>query len=226
MKLPVWKLGYEGEDVTIAVLDTGIAWDHETFYHYHEDGTRMGDTRVIANVSFVPWEENGYDLNGHGTHCAGIVAGTGGPSGKYRGVAPKANPVSVKIGCSEGYTYDSWIIGGIEWVIENKGIYNIKMISFSFGGQGFPGDPLSMAITQAVDAGILFTASAGNEGPEWGTIHGPGWAVDAITVEATTKEDTVWEFSSRGPIYLTVARWNLTTIQQSKCPTREESNPT
>ena len=190
----LWALGINGSGIVIAVVDTGINWHHESLDDLDDDPA-TDDPKVIANVSFVPGVPTGFDDHGHGTHVAGIAAGTGGISHIYMGVAPGAHLYAVKVLNSTGIGYDSWVVAGIEWSVEN----DADVITMSIGGWGYPYDPVSMASDAAVDAGVVVTVAAGNSGPSYMSMDSPGLATKVITVGATTKGDTVATFSSRGP---------------------------
>jgi len=189
----LWTLGINGSGIVIAVVDTGINWNHTSLDDL-DDNPATVDPKVIANVSFVPGVPTGFDDNGHGTHVAGIAAGTGGPSHTYMGVAPGAQLYAVKVLDSTGSGQWSWVVAGIEWSVEN----NADIITMSLGGSGYPYDPVSMASDAAVDAGIVVTVAAGND-PYYGAVLSPGLAMKVVTVGATTKGDTIAPFSSKGP---------------------------
>jgi len=190
----LWALGINGSGTVIAVIDTGVNWLHESLDDL-DDNPATDDPKVLANVSFVPGVLTGFDDHGHGTHVAGIAAGTGGPSHVYMGVAPGAQLYAVKVLNSTGVGYDSWVIAGIEWSVEN----DADVITMSLGGLGYPYDPVSMASDAAVEAGVVVTVAAGNFGPSYTSTDSPGLATKLITVGATTKADTIATFSSRGP---------------------------
>ncbi|MGQ9459727.1 MAG: S8 family serine peptidase [Candidatus Bathyarchaeaceae archaeon] len=189
----LWALGINGSGIVIAVVDTGINWLHESLDDLDDDPATV-DPKVIANVSFVPGVTTGFDDHGHGTHVAGIAAGTGGPSHTYMGVAPGAQLYAVKVLDSTGSGQWSWVVAGIEWSVKN----GADVITMSLGGWGYPYDPVSMASDAAVDAGIVVTVAAGND-PYYGGILSPGLATKVITVGATTKDDAIASFSSKGP---------------------------
>jgi len=190
----LWALGINGSETVIAVVDTGINWLHESLDDL-DDNPATDDPKVIANISFVPGVPTGFDDHGHGTHVAGIATGTGGISHIYMGVAPGAQLYAVKVLDSTGMGYDSWVVAGIEWSVEN----DADVITMSIGGWGYPYDPVSMASDAAVDAGVVVTVAAGNSGPSYTSMDSPGLATKVITVGATTKGDNVATFSSRGP---------------------------
>lgn len=194
----VWQQQNQGEGVTIAILDTGIA--------PHSD---LG-SRLIAFQDFINGKEEPYDDNGHGTHCAGTAAGNGTLSqGKYCGVAPKAKLVGIKVLGKYGESNISDIIKGIYWCILNKKRYNIRVISLSLGSISeisYREDPLCLMAELAWQAGIVVVAAAGNAGPNLQTIMSPGNHPRIITVGASDDQRTIYphddqiaSFSSRGP---------------------------
>ncbi len=192
--------GYTGRGVGVAVVDTGI--------YPHADLT-VNSSRIKAFADFVNGKKKPYDDNGHGTHCAGIIAGDGFSSkGKYAGIAPAADIISVKVmnGYGEGNVSD--ILAGLEWINKNRELYNIKVVSLSLGGSSRGGgyDPLVKAVEKLWESGVTVVAAAGNEGPELSTLGSPGVSRKIITVGAaddrgtvTAADDGVAEFSSRGP---------------------------
>ncbi|BCU82565.1 serine protease AprX [Polycladomyces abyssicola] len=197
----VWSGGNEGEGVTIAVVDTGI--------HPHPDLTQPTN-RIIAFKDFVKGKTNPYDDNGHGTHCAGCAAGNGyRSSGKYRGAAPKARLVGVKVLDKMGSGSLSTVIEGIQWCIDHRDEYGIRVISLSLGStsqHSYKDDPVCQAVEEAWNHGITVVVAAGNEGPEPRTIASPGIHPRVITVGATddhstvdNSDNTIASFSSRGP---------------------------
>jgi len=124
-----------GKNVVIAVIDTGIDASHESLDDL-DDSPETKDPKVIGWKDYVNFKSMPYDDHGHGTHCAGIAAGTGGvPLGTestqekpiYRGIAPQAKLVGVKVLDSGGSGTFSDVIAGIEWVIQNKDRYNITL---------------------------------------------------------------------------------------------------
>lgn len=190
--------GITGKGTTICVIDTGIA-QHPDF-----------EGRIIGFQDMVNGRTEAYDDQGHGTHCAGICAGSGKTSeGKYTGVAPEANLVGVKVLDGRGSGSLSNVIKGVQWAVENKDKFGIDVISMSLGGyisQSYKTDPVVQAVEAAYDAGISCVIAAGNEGPSGGTIGSPGNAPDAITVGALDdkgtpdrSDDALAYFSSRGP---------------------------
>jgi serine protease AprX len=187
-------LGIDGSGVTVAMIDTGVAHSQD-----------LGD-RVVARVDFTPGG-NGDDAYGHGTHLAGVIAGNGAASGgKWRGVAPGAQLISLKVAGPDGATDVSVVIAALQWVVTHRAQYGIKVLNLSFGTdsvQPYAVDPLNAAVERAWAAGITVVVSSGNRGP--GTINKPGDDPFVITVGAADlkqtadrQDDEVAPFSSSG----------------------------
>lgn len=181
----VWASGFTGQGVRIAVVDTGID-------PYHPD---FGG-RIEAMADFT--EEGIHDQDGHGTHVAGIAAGDGRASkGRYRGVAPEASLHIAKVLDRQGEGLMSQVIAGLEWSLEQAA----DVVNLSLGGEPpcDGNDPLSEACDILAERGVVLCVAAGNAGPGPAGIGPPGCAHQVLTVGASTDEDHVAEFSSRGP---------------------------
>lgn len=179
---------YDGTGVKVAVLDTGIDPNHPDL-----------KGKVVDKVSFVK-DESPEDGNGHGTHVAGIIAGSGASSGgKYKGVAPGASLMNIKVLNNVGYGPASSIMEGIEYAVDN----GADIISMSLGGSIWPPDgtdPLSITANAAVDAGVVVIVAAGNSGVPF-QIGVPAAAEKVIAVGASTKDEKMAEYSSQGPTW-------------------------
>jgi serine protease AprX len=199
------SLGLDGSGVGVASIDSGVnAW--------HPDL----DDRIIHFADFVSEQSAPYDDYGHGTHVAGIIAGNGQDSkGPRRGIAPGAHLLVLKALDSRGVGLTSNVIAAIEYAIEHRSAYNIRVINLSVAAgvyESYKTDPLTLAARRAVDAGIVVVAAAGNRGRSadgqaaYGGIASPGNAPWVLTVGASSErgtsareDDEVAGFSSRGP---------------------------
>lgn len=177
----VWEVGYRGRGVRVAIVDTGIDAEHPAL---------RGRVAAIHDLT----GEGPRDLNGHGTHVAGIVAGDGE---RYRGVAPEATLMAVKVLRGDGSGTTSQVMAGVEWAVQQ----GAQVINLSLGSSGTSDgtDPLSQTGDAAMARGIVVCVAAGNDGPRGGSIGSPGTARQVITVGASTDHDAVADFSSRGP---------------------------
>ena len=181
--------GVNGEGVTVAVIDSGVA-PHRDF------GDRIKKFRDFSSRKRKP-----YDPEGHGTHVAGIILGDGD---RIDGVAPGADLVAARV--SDG----SQAIKAIDWVVKNKEKFSIDVLNLSLGIDA--DDPLAKKLAEAseraIDAGIIVVAAAGNEGDQatgFSTISSPGMSPDVITVGTLDdngtrrqSDDHIWDFSSQG----------------------------
>jgi serine protease AprX len=194
----LWKNNITGKGITVAVLDTGI--------YNHPDLSG----RIVGFKDFIKNNTKAYDDNGHGTHVAGDIASNGiSSNSKYTGPAPEANLVGVKVLAKNGSGSLSTVIQGIQWCIDNKSVFGIRVINMSLGStanQSYKDDPVCMAVEKAWKNGIVVCVAAGNEGPEEYTIGSPGIDPMIITVGAIndvntepTIDDFVASYSSRGP---------------------------
>jgi serine protease AprX len=194
----IWEMGITGKDVTIAVLDTGI--------DPHPD--LKG--RIAAFHDVINGRTEPYDDHSHGTHVSGIAAGTGAASqGRYRGVAPDAQLVGVKVIDKNGKGSTSTMIKGIQWVLENRDRYHIRVLNMSLGktaDESYTSDPVAQAVEKAWAAGIVPVIAAGNAGPDPKTIGSPGHAKNCITAgnlddrgTPDRADDRISDKSSRGP---------------------------
>jgi subtilisin family serine protease len=194
----VWTaLGATGTGTTVAIIDTGIDYTHPDL------GGGVGPGyKVLGGYDFVNDDADPMDDNGHGTHCAGIVAA----NGTLKGVAPDASLMGFKVLDAGGSGWSSDIIAGIERACDPNGDLvtddAVDVISMSLGGVGNPDDPQSQAIDNAVSLGVVCAVAAGNAGA-YETIGSPGCAREALTVGAASKGDALASFSSRGPAVIT-----------------------
>jgi serine protease AprX len=198
---------FSATDVVICVLDTGI-----DPLHVDLDGGK-----VIGWNDQINARTTAYDDHGHGSHCAGIAAGSGHGTASYKGVAPGAALVGVKVLNAQGSGTTTGIINGVNWMITNKTTYGIRIGSMSLGSSGSSDglDSLSVAVNNAVTNGIIMCVAGGNSGPATYTIGSPAAAANAITVGAAIDPgEKGWAqayFSSRGPTKDNRVKPNIST---------------
>ncbi len=185
-----WQAGLTGSGVTVGMLDTGVRADHPDLAG-----------RVVEARDFTGTRPDASDDVGHGTHVAGIIAGSGAASnGRYRGVAPDVKLVSGKV-CTPVGCPDSAVIAGLEWIAPKVPVANL-----SLGGASTDGtDPLSQAVNNlTAKYGTLFVVADGNdrsldEPDPLTTVTTPASADAALAVGSVTAQDTTSPFSVRGP---------------------------
>jgi serine protease AprX len=210
-----------GDGVGVAIIDSGITAWHDDLYLQTGRSRRLGE-RVVHFRDFTQGRTSGWisdrpsDEFGHGTHVAGIVAGSGYDSdGRRMGIAPGADLIGLKVLDADGFGYISDVIAAIDYAIAVKDRFNIRVINLSVATgvfESYDTDPLAQAARRAVAAGIVVVTSAGNQGTDEagraqaGGITSPGNAPWVITVGAASHngtarrdDDAVAVFSSRGP---------------------------
>ena len=202
--------GLDGRGASIALIDTGV--------QAHLDIKRPKGYPQPIEVEIVGRESGMADYYGHGTHVAGILNGSGYASSDslsfrtFVGLAPGAQLISVRALQPDGTGYTSDIIRGIDWVVQNRQTYKIRVLNLSLGHpvyESYKDDPLCRAAAQAVNHGIVVVVAAGNDGAVGtgvGTITSPANDPSVITVGAmqdfntvATTDDVLAWYSSKGP---------------------------
>jgi len=188
----LWS-NFNGSGVKIAILDTGVSDTHPDL-----KGKIVSEETFVLKKYNFDFDENATDFHGHGTHVAGIAAGTGiASNGVYRGVAPGAQIINAKCLNMFGQGTPAAMLKAIEWAVYEQGA---DVISMSLGtGIGDPNDPISIAAEAVVEKGVVVVAAAGNSGPYYSSVGSPGAAYGVITVGACDWKGQVASFSSRGP---------------------------
>jgi subtilisin family serine protease len=181
-----WHAGLTGAGVPVAVLDTGI------------DDTHPDLRRQITATRNFTAEPDTRDTDGHGTHVASTIAGTGKASGgRYTGVAPGAKLLVGKV-CAGSACQESAILAGMEWAAAA----GAKVVNLSLGGTDTAADdPLEVAVERlSARYGTLFVVAAGNDGSYGAeTVSSPASADAALAVGAVDSADALASFSGRGP---------------------------
>lgn len=211
----VWALGFTGEGIVVAVLDTGVNYNHNDLANNmwtHPDFPYHG-------WNFTNNTNNPMDFHGHGTHCAGTVAGDG-TSGSQTGVAPGAKIMALQVLTSSGGGTESGVWAAIEFGVE----HGANVLSLSLGWQHSWGPDRATwrnTMDNALAAGVVAAVAAGNEGDQQGSYPIPdnvrtpgdcpppwlnpdqtliGGTSAVITIGATNSSDNLAGFSSRGPV--------------------------
>lgn len=194
-----------GKGVTVAFIDTGLC-RHIDFI--------AGKNRIKLFKDFVSDKSLCYDDNGHGTFVCGVCSGNGMLSGgKYSGVAPQSEIVSLKALSSKGEAGADKILNAMQWIYDNHKKFDIKIVCMSFGSEplGY-NDPIMSGAEALWKEGVVVVAAAGNSGPEFQTIKSPGVSNRIITVggfddnriDEESFDEKFFEvasFSSRGPSF-------------------------
>jgi serine protease AprX len=193
-----WNAGYTGKGVGVAVIDTGVS-----------PVQGLSSAGKVVNGPDLSLESQNpglqyLDANGHGTFMAGLIAGNDGQPGGYRGVAPDARILSLKVGVADGGTDVSQVVAAIDWIVQhrNDNGMNIRVINLSYGTnstQPYGTDPLAYAAEQAWKAGIVVVAAAGNSGYQNGAsaqgLADPAYDPQIIAVGSsdTNGSATPWD---------------------------------
>ncbi|MGI6010917.1 MAG: S8 family peptidase [Ruminococcus sp.] len=185
------KNKYTGKGIGVAVLDTGI-YPHMDF-----------DRRIICFQDFVQKRANPYDDNGHGTHVAGIIAGSGRASqGACRGLAPESNLICLKVLDAAGNGMQQNTIRSLEWILGNYKRYGVRIVNISVGSvtkNYRQHDGLIRAVERVWDEGLVVVTAAGNGGPNPGSITAPGSSKKVITVGSSDMLNHYQRLSGTGP---------------------------
>ncbi len=215
----VWELGYTGAGVVVAVVDSGVNYNHLDLADHLWDG---GEEFPHHGYDIVNDDDDPMDDKGHGTHCAGTVCGDG-TAGALTGIAPDATLMCVKSIRGDGFGGAMNIAGGMEWAVE----HGCDLISMSLGmvGAGVADKEILRRTCEAVlDAGIVAMVCAGNEGNAFlqmtypvpnnvrvpascpppyldpDQMANPGALSSVVAVGAVNYNDAAADFTSRGPV--------------------------
>lgn len=199
----LWARGIDGRGVGVALIDTGVV-----------PVQGLATAGKIVNGPDLSFESQSDELRhldgyGHGTHMAGIIAGSDGTSSGFKGVAPGARLLNVRVGTHDGAVDVSQVVAAIDWVVQhrNDNGMNVRVINLSYGTDGVQDrklDPLSFAVENAWRKGIVVVTGAGNEGSTRPTLVNPAMNPFVLAVGAadirntpTASDDIVAPFSSR-----------------------------
>ncbi len=205
----VWDMGYQGEGIAVAVIDSGIQRDKDL----QVDPTKAKpDSRVVVHIEFSDSPGQTADMTGHGTHVAGIIGGSGWESGYlYAGIAPKVNLISLGVSDSNGMALESDTVDALQWVLENKDTYNIRVVNLSIQStveQSYHQSALNAAAEILWFNGVVVVVSSGNAGVQSGinpVLAAPANDPFFITVGASMENfsgdrtnDAIAPFTARG----------------------------
>ena len=186
------KLGYIGNNVTVAVMDTGIGTHIDFGQRIRGFRDYVGDKKIL------------YDDNGHGTHVSGIIAGSGFAShGRYRGMAPGAAIYAIKVLDRMGKGNTRLVVSALKWLISNYEKMNIRILNISVGmlasARREEQEELLAAIEAVWDAGIVVVAAAGNNGEQAGAhVQYPAAYSEVIGVGSVDENLSYSSFSAKG----------------------------
>jgi serine protease AprX len=194
---------YQGQGVSVAVVDSGILPNKDL------------KKRIIQRVNFNSEYHNSHDGYGHGTFVSGIIAGDGKlSSGRFVGVAPKTNIINVRVSDDVGASTESDVVSGLQWILEHKAEYNIRVVNMSLNSsvaQSYHTSPMDAAVEILWFNGIVVVVSAGNNGTA--NLFPPANDPFVITVGATDDrgtlsmaDDTIAGFSAYGTTEIGTAK--------------------
>jgi len=178
-----WGNGITGQGVTVCVVDTGIDYNHPDL-----------EGKVIAQYDFSNMDDDAMDDQGHGTHCAGIIASKGA---QYRGVSHDVALMGAKVLDYIGSGYSSDVVLGIDWCVDQ----GADVISLSLGEGLYPDtcddNDMAQAVNNAFDNGVVVVCAAGNDGDQ-NNMVAPACASKCIAVGSLDKNDNIASYSDGG----------------------------
>ncbi len=200
----LWSHGITGSGIGVALIDTGVV--------PVQGLTGAGKVVNGPDLSFESQRPSieYLDTFGHGTHMAGIIAGSDGAGGTFQGVAPGAHLISLKVGSHDGAVDVSQVLAAIDWAVQHRNDpgLNIRVLNLSYGTesvQSYQLDPIAFAVENAWRHGIVTVVSGGNDGTSRGSLTDPAVDPYVLAVGASDLNGTgllscgsVAPFSSRG----------------------------
>lgn len=157
-----------GAGILVAVIDTGVDYTHPDF-----GGAYGPRNKIVGGYDFVDGDDDPKDLDGHGTHVAGIIAA----NGQFKGIAPEAKILAYRVVGERGNVRTSDVVRAIDRAIRD----GARVINLSLGSSSGI-DVLRRVITSATRSGVIIVAAAGNQGPAEGTIGSPAGQYSTIAV--------------------------------------------
>lgn len=195
-------LGFTGQGVSVAVIDSGIKADLPSFIN---NGVRRVEEWSVPDV---PELADFSDIDPHATHVAGILGGNGiyqldgkAQQDEATGMAPNVTLHSLRVLDTNGFGENDWVVRGIEKAID----LNVDIMSLSLSSELYNGssDIHQLAVRKAIEKGIIVVAAAGNLGPFGSGVGVPGALVETISVGASDFLDNgligTYQFSAIGP---------------------------
>jgi len=213
----VWEAGYTGEGVIVAVVDTGVNYNHLDLADHLWDG---GTEFPHHGWDCVNNDNNPMDDHGHGSHCSGTVCGDG-TAGTQTGMAPDATLMCVKVLNSSGNGDLAGITSGVQFAVEHGADLFSMSLGFAGGGNQSERVTFRNVCINALEAGVVGAIAAGNEGNSLGQYPVPnnvrlpgncpppwlhpdqtitGGTSCVVCVGAVDYDDAAAYFTSHGPV--------------------------
>eukprot|EP00049_Salpingoeca_infusionum_P014579 m.275764 g.275764 ORF g.275764 m.275764 type:complete len:1005 (-) comp15698_c0_seq7:2011-5025(-) len=173
----LWELGYTGQDIHVAVFDTGISESHP---HIHN---------IVDRTDWTD-ESRLDDALGHGSFVAGVVAS----HKSCRGLAPNVNIHAYRLFTLSQTSFTSWFLDAFNFAMHRK----IHVLNLSIGGPDFRDEPFVDKVNELTASGVVMVSAVGNDGPVYGTLNNPADQASVVGVGGVDYDQRIAAFSSRG----------------------------